>query len=207
MGAEVPKQFLLINGRPIIFHTIDKFLSAYSDVEIIVVLPPGQISDWDGLIANHKVKADVITVEGGSERFDSIKNALSHATGDIIAIHDAVRPFVSLEVIEHAFTQAEIVGAVVPVVDLKSSIRKITFDESEAVDRKDYRMVQTPQVFKSSIVKLAYEQEFKPSFTDDATVVEACGHDIILIQGNEENIKITTPVDLKLAEVLITEEK
>jgi 2-C-methyl-D-erythritol 4-phosphate cytidylyltransferase len=204
MGGDIPKQFMLLGGKPIIFHAIDAFAKAFSDIEVVVSLPDGMIDTWRNLNYEHSIATKVILTKGGDERFHSIKNALEKCTGDLIAIHDAVRPLVSQQTLITCFETAEISGAAIPVLPIKSSLREITFDESEAVDRSKYREVQTPQVFKSNIIKMAYEQDYSSSFTDDATVVESCGHDIALVDGNEENIKITTPFDLKVAESLMT---
>ena len=202
MGSDVPKQFHLLNGRPIIFHTIEKFINTYPEIEVIVVLPSDYLKGWEKLCLQYKFGYNVKTVEGGAKRYFSVKNGLQLATGDLIAIHDAVRPLVKKKVIEDCFKYAEIGGAAIPVIKLKNSLRKITFDESRAVDRDLYCSVQTPQVFRSNVVKIAYDQEFNVLFSDDSSVVEACGHDVLLVVGNEENIKITLPIDLKIAEVL-----
>lgn len=203
MGTETPKQFLEVGGQPIILRTIKKFLNVYPDIEVIVVLPDEHLAYWEKLKPDFKA----ILVAGGEERFHSVKNALEKASGDLIAIHDAVRPFVSEEVIKKAFEQAEVAGAVIPVIKVKESLRKITFDESEPAPRGAFRIVQTPQVFKSNVIKMAYEQPYHLYFTDDATVVEEAGHDIVLIDGNEENIKVTTPFDLSVAQALASLEK
>ena len=196
MNSEVPKQFMLLNDRPIIFHSIDAFVKLYPDIEVVISLPKGFVDSWRDLNDEHQIVAKVILAEGGKERFHSIKNALDKCSGDVIAIHDAVRPMVSEAVIKECFETAEVAGAAIPVLPLKESLRKITFDESEAVNRDEFRIVQTPQVFKARIIKMAYEQDFSSAFTDDATVVQSCGHDVALVIGNEENIKITSPVDL-----------
>ncbi|MFT4603060.1 MAG: 2-C-methyl-D-erythritol 4-phosphate cytidylyltransferase [Arenicella sp.] len=203
MGGTTPKQFLLLNNRPIIHHSINAFVNVYPEIEVIVVLNEEMHEAWRTLNKEHNFSLHVILVTGGAERFQSIKNGLEKCSGDVIAIHDAVRPLVSSKVIEACFDAADVSGAAIPVMPIKPSLRKITFDESEAADRSLYREVQTPQVFKSNIIKMAYEQSFKAEFTDDATVVESCGHDIVLVDGNEENIKITTPFDLKVAESLL----
>lgn len=197
MKNPTPKQFLLLNDEPIIYRTIKAFQKTYADIEIVVVIAEDQEQEWKNLQEFFGI--DAKTVIGGKERFHSIQNALQVCTGDLIAVHDAVRPLVAKSVIKTCFESAEVSGAAIPVLPIKSSLRKITFDESEGVDRSIYREVQTPQAFKASIIKLAYEQTFRDTFTDDASVVEACGHDVILVPGNEENIKITTPFDLKFA--------
>jgi 2-C-methyl-D-erythritol 4-phosphate cytidylyltransferase len=195
MGSELPKQFLDLQGKTIIEHTIDRFKSVYPSIEVIAVLPKDHFHYLDHL--------DCQRVEGGTNRFESVKKGLNSASGDLIAVHDAVRPFVKEEVILSAFDTAEVAGAAVPVLPIKDSLRQITSDESIAVDRSLFRIVQTPQVFKRNILKLAYEQQYSNEFTDDASVVESCGQDIVLVDGNEENIKITTPIDLLLANQLI----
>jgi 2-C-methyl-D-erythritol 4-phosphate cytidylyltransferase len=198
MAHSTPKQFLEIDGCPIILKTIECFTAIYPDIEIILVLQKAGMKLWDKLKYKGKIKLAL----GGENRFYSVKNGLEIATGDVIAIHDAVRPFVAKNVIKKAFEQAEVSGAVMPVISVKESLRKITFDESEPLPKGGIRIVQTPQVFKASVIKMAYEQKYHLYFSDDATVVEEAGHDIILIEGNEENIKITTPFDMKLGTFL-----
>lgn len=199
MKADIPKQFIEIDGRAIILRSIDQFVKVFPDIEIIVALPEEHFALWEKLQCEHKITL----VKGGEQRFHSVQNALESATGDLIAVHDAVRPFVSEKVIQDAFEAAEVNGAVVPVIPVKDSMRRMTFDESEAVPRGSYRIVQTPQVFKANVIKMAYEQKYHIYFTDDASVVEDGGHDIVLVDGNEENIKITTTFDLKIAEQLV----
>ena len=205
MKNPTPKQFLLLNDQPIIYRTIKAFQKAYSDIEVIVVIAADQKAEWLKLQDFFGIESK--TVVGGKERFHSIKNALRECTGDIIAVHDAVRPNISISLIQSLFDSAEVSGAAIPVIKLKDSLREITFDESTAVDRKNYRLVQTPQVFKAQILKLAYEQVYNSSFTDDASVVESCGQDIALIDGEEGNIKITTPEELKFIEFLFETNK
>ncbi|MEO9546792.1 MAG: 2-C-methyl-D-erythritol 4-phosphate cytidylyltransferase [Crocinitomicaceae bacterium] len=204
MNSAIPKQFLILKDRPIIFHAIDAFIKVYPDIEVVVSLADGLIDQWRDLNYEFDLPTKVILANGGEERFHSIQNALAKCAGDLIAVHDAVRPLVSDETIKACFETAEVTGAAIPVLLIKSSLRRITFDESEAVDRSLYREVQTPQVFKANIIKMGYEQPYQATFTDDASVVEACGHDVILVDGNEENIKITTPFDLKVAEGIFT---
>lgn len=196
MGSNIPKQFIELQGKTILQRTLERFRDTYPDIEIVIALPSEQLGQID--ISN------ILVVAGGKNRFESVKNALAVSSGDLIAVHDAVRPFVSKEVIQKSFEAAELVGAAIPVLELKDSIRQLTSDESIPVDRDQYRLVQTPQVFKSNVLRLAYEQEYQSSFTDDASVVQACGQDIALVNGNEENIKITTPFDLKLAEFILS---
>ena len=172
MESNTPKQFIMLDEKPIIVHTINAFYSYDSKIEIVVALREGYKHYWNDIFAAYQLDSSIKVTRGGAERFHSIRNALKKCTGDLIAVHDAVRPLVSTEVISKCFDTAEIAGAAIPVLPIKSSLRKISFDESEAVDRSIYREVQTPQVFKANIIKMAYKQKYQTSFTDDATVVE-----------------------------------
>jgi len=199
MDSAIPKQFHLLKGTPIIFITIQKFISVFPDIEVILVLPENHIHLWEKMSEEHSFDPPITIVDGGRERFFSVQNGLQKASGELIAVHDAVRPFVDLEVIKNSFEKASELGSVVPVIGLNESIRQIEGDKSEAVNRSAYRVVQTPQVFKKDILDKAYAQEYEETFTDDASVVEAAGFNISLIDGNQENIKITTKSDLKIA--------
>jgi len=201
MGTEVPKQFLLIKGKPIIMHTIEKFHAFDAAMEIVVVLPESYVPQWESLCQKHLFTIDHKVVSGGEERFHSIQNGLTEISGDIIAVHDAVRPLVSETVIRNCFAAAEKSGAAIPVLTISESLRKIEHEKSFAVNREDFRIVQTPQCFTAEIIVKAYQQHYSKLFTDDASVVEAAGNQIYLVEGNSENIKITTPQDLKFAEV------
>ena len=204
MNMGIPKQFLPISGRPIIMRTIEKFHDSDHEMKIYVVLPADQMEYWNELCIKHHFTIKHTLIEGGNERFFSVKNALAQIAADgLVAVHDGVRPFVSLETIKRCFEQAEQVDCVIPVVESADSIRQIGEEGSQSVDRKLYRMVQTPQVFKSSILLEAYQQEFSPLFTDDASVVERLGHKIHLVEGNRENKKLTTPMDLLIAEAFL----
>jgi len=205
MGTELPKQFLLVKGKPIIFHTIQKFYAVDSEIEIIVVLPESSVPFWEMLCQKYLFTIEHKVVVGGEERFHSIQNGLIETTGDIIAVHDAVRPCVSKDVIRNCFVTAEKFGAAIPVLSISESLRKIVGENSNAVNREDFKIVQTPQCFKIEIIQKAYRQHYSKLFTDDASVVEADGQKINLIDGNRENIKITTPEDLKLAELFLDE--
>lgn len=203
MQSDIPKQFIEVKGLPILMHTINQFYEYNSLIEIIVVLPQLHIDFWNKLLIKHNFTIKHKVVEGGKERFYSIKNGIKYANGDSIGIHDAVRPFVNQKVIKMAFQSVKQHNAVIPVVDLKESIRKVGKNlHSQSVDRSQFKIVQTPQCFSSELIKKAYLQDFSIEFTDDASVVEKMGHNIYLIKGNDENIKITTPMDLILAEVL-----
>jgi len=202
MQSSIPKQFIEIKGLPIIMHTIKRFYEYNNKIQIIVVLPKSHIDFWNKLVLKHKFKIKVAIVTGGTERFYSIKNGLEYASGNVIGIHDAVRPFVSLEVIKRVFESVKQHNAVVPVIDIKDSIRHLKNENSESVNRSEYKIVQTPQCFLNELIKKAYHEQYSPNFTDDASVIENLGNPIYLVSGNDENIKITTPIDLKLAEIL-----
>jgi 2-C-methyl-D-erythritol 4-phosphate cytidylyltransferase len=204
MNAGIPKQFLEIQGKPILMHTLEAFYRFETEMKLILVLPAAQISFWENLCENHNFTFPHQIVEGGNARFYSVKNALEAIqTPSLVAVHDGVRPLVSMETIARCFDAAEKLDAAIPVVDLVDSIRQLTDNGSRSVDRNAYKLVQTPQVFDGELLKKAYEQEFSTLFTDDASVVEAMGKHVQLVEGNRENIKITTEFDLKIAEIFI----
>ncbi len=204
MNTPVPKQFLKLNGQPVLMHTISKFVDSGMGIEIILVLNKDSQLHWEELCKEHGFHVDMKIVDGGETRFQSVKNGLALVTLDsFVAIHDAVRPLVSTKTIATAFKAAELWGNAVPAVPLSDSIRQIDSTLSIAVDRAKYCVIQTPQVFHSKIVKKAYNKEYKFNFTDDATVVESIGEKIRLIDGNPDNIKITKPQDLVVAEALM----
>lgn len=204
MGGEMPKQFLLVAGKPILMHTVEAFARADEGFKFILVLPEAHFSTWNSLVAEYNFNIPVTLVAGGAERFFSVKNALAYVPTDaLVAVHDGVRPFVSKDTINEAFEVAEKNGSAVPVIDEVDSLRRVLDGASQAVNRAEYKRVQTPQVFQSTILKKAYNQEFSFLFTDDASVVEGIGHAITLTTGNVENIKLTTPHELLLAEALI----
>lgn len=199
MGTDIPKQFLVVNGSPILMQTIKRFYECNSSFQIIVVLPEEQISYWKNLCKEYQFEIPHDIAYGGSERFYSVKNGLSLVSPDasLIAIHDGVRPYVSSDVIVECFKKANESGAVIPVVDVFETLRHVQKDgTSITVPRAEYKLVQTPQVFKKDILFKAYSQEFDSKFTDDASVVENLGCPVSLVQGNRENIKITTKADL-----------
>jgi len=203
MGATVPKQFLEIKGKAIILHTLEKFKEALPLAELLLVLPKSEMPLWQEISGGTTVE-NIKTTSGGDTRFESVKAGLRLIGSEgVVGVHDAVRPFVSIETIQAAFNTAESTGTAVPVVDLKDSIRKVNSDQSVAVNRSNFKIVQTPQCFDVDILKKAYRQEFNTSFTDDASVVEADGIKVSLVMGNYSNIKITTVEDLKVAEALI----
>ena len=204
MNNEVPKQFLPLCGKPIVMHTLETFYQFDSNIELILVLPEQLISYWQNLCVEHRFDIPHHTIAGGRERFYSVKNGLAFAKPNaLIAIHDGVRPFVSKQTLERCFSEAELQGNAIPAMPLVDSIRQLKGSESQIVDRSELLAIQTPQVFQSQIITKAFEQPFSPTFTDDASVVESYGEKIHLVEGNVENIKITTPFDLLIGEALL----
>ncbi|MDL2289879.1 2-C-methyl-D-erythritol 4-phosphate cytidylyltransferase [Paludibacteraceae bacterium OttesenSCG-928-F17] len=204
MNSDIPKQFIEIKGQPVLMHTIERFSAYDNDISIILVLPENQIDYWEKLCKGKDFSIPHQITKGGETRFHSVKNGLILAENtDLIAVHDGVRPFVSIETIARCFDVAEKQQAVIPVVDSVDSLRKVTGSGNEACNRSQYKLVQTPQIFNAELLQKAYEQEYDAVFTDDASVVEKLGYSIHLVEGNRENIKITTAFDLKLAECLI----
>jgi 2-C-methyl-D-erythritol 4-phosphate cytidylyltransferase len=202
MGSATPKQFLLLGGKPVLMYSIERF-AFLNDSQLLVTLPSDWWTYWQELCQKHNFTIPHVLVEGGVERYDSIKNALTRATGDIIAVHDGVRPLVSETMIENCLSLAYKNGTAVPVLPLKESIRKGTLEESTSQNRSDFYTVQTPQCFQRDVLLKAYQLPFSSDITDDASLVEKAGFPIFLTLGNEENIKITTPMDLKMGEVLV----
>ena len=201
MGGDVPKQFLPINGKPILMHTIEVFRKALDGIEIILVLPADQHEYWQKLCQDYNFCSPELIAKGGETRFHSVKNGLAFLPDDedaVVGIHDGVRPFISKETIQRCYAAAAGGRAVVPVVPVVETIRQILPDgKSITRPRDEYRLVQTPQTFPLVMLKKAYEQSYSETFTDDASVVEAMGEEILMVEGNRENIKITTPSDLK----------
>lgn len=204
MGGELPKQFLPIGGKPVLMHTIEAFYAYNPEIQIILVLPVSQQSYWQGLCREHRFAIPHRIADGGETRFHSVKNGLQlvEASG-LVGVHDGVRPFVSREVIARCYALAVEKKAVIPVTDVVETVRYLQGDASRTVSRDEYKLVQTPQVFDAALLKQAYGQPYSPQFTDDASVVEAWGQPVYLTAGNRENIKITTPFDLKIAAVLL----
>lgn len=204
MQREVPKQFIELCGKPILIHTIEAFEKATTWSEIIVVLPEEHFNLWKELCLKYNFYVAHKICRGGKMRFNSVKNGLDEIHEDgIVAIHDAVRPLVSTNVIINCLEAAEQHGSAIPVVSIKDSIRIIEGDKSFAHNREKYKSVQTPQCFRSDIIKKAYDCEYDNLFTDDASVVEKQNFNVLLVDGNDENIKITTPYDLVVAEAII----
>jgi 2-C-methyl-D-erythritol 4-phosphate cytidylyltransferase len=204
MGSEVPKQFILLENLPVLMWTILAFIRYEQSIPVIVVLPESQFNYWKELCVEYNFNHPHLLVKGGETRFQSVKNGLD-ALGetDLVAVHDGVRPLVSMDTIDNCFVQAALTGAAIPVMPLDETLRKGNMEHSCTVDRSAYFTVQTPQVFQAPIIKQAYLQEWNPAFTDDASVVEKQGSRVIMVPGNPENIKITRPGDLLLAGVYI----
>ncbi|KAA6340641.1 2-C-methyl-D-erythritol 4-phosphate cytidylyltransferase 2 [termite gut metagenome] len=204
MGTQLPKQFLPIGKKVILMYTLEAFHTCDAAIKIIVVLPKTQQSLWKQLCNEARFTIPHTIVSGGETRDQSVKNGLSSITGEgLVGVHDGVRPLVSSEVIARCYQEAETKKAVVPVVDTIETLRKVSNGKSETVNRNEYKSVQTPQVFDVKLLKRAYMQNFNPSFTDDASLVEAMNIPVYLTEGNRENIKITTLFDLKIAETLL----
>lgn len=204
MQGNIPKQFMAIANRPILMHTLDVFFSFDPTMLLVLVLPMSQINYWDELCKKYTFNIPHKVVAGGNSRFESVKNGLALIEQpSIVAIHDGVRPFVSHQTISKCFNAAEQYQSAIPAVELVDSIRQLTDQGSISTDRSQFRLVQTPQVFDSTLIQKAYQQEFRDSFTDDASVVEALGHKVKLVEGNRENIKITTSMDLLIGEAFV----
>jgi 2-C-methyl-D-erythritol 4-phosphate cytidylyltransferase len=205
MQSDMPKQFLPINGVPVLMHTIQKFAAAVPEIELVLVLPSDQISIWKSLCVEYKFTVHVNLVEGGETRFQSVKNGLSVCESDgVIAIHDGVRPLISGALIQVCFETALKSGSALPVVPISQSLRqKRGESDSVPIDRSGMLSVQTPQCFHAGLIKASYGQPFNDSFTDDATVFEAAGHKVTLVEGEETNLKITTQADLKIAQAIL----
>lgn len=206
MGGDIPKQFLEIKGKPILMRTMEQFYEYDRDIHIILVLPESQVGYWEELCKQYHFSLSYQLVHGGETRFHSVSNGLLVISDEeaLVAVHDGVRPFVSIKTIADTFVEAEKSGTAVPVIDCVDSVREVknSTGESFAKDRTLLKQVQTPQTFRLSILRKAYSLPYSPFFTDDASVVEAVGEKIVLTSGNRENIKITTSFDLKIAEVL-----
>jgi 2-C-methyl-D-erythritol 4-phosphate cytidylyltransferase len=204
MGAEIPKQFLELAGRPVLMHTIERFKSFNDAVEIITVLPENQLRHWCELQEKYSFNIPQTLVKGGSARFFSVRNGLKFVNiPGLVAIHDGVRPFVSIDTIKRCFDTAEKLGNAIPTISPTESLRIMTDQGSLPVSRFNVKQIQTPQVFSAELIKKAYMQEYSTEFTDDATVLEKTGEKINLIEGNRENIKITNPEDLLISTALL----
>lgn len=203
--SSLPKQFIEINGKPILLHTLEAFYRYSEKVSIVLVLPEDDFALWEKICKKFNFNKPLLLQKGGETRFQSVRNGLDQMTGEgLVAIHDGVRPLVSEDIIGASFRLAAIHQCAVAAVRLKESIRMTDQDNTKAVDRSRFRMIQTPQTFNLQLIKKAYLIKEDPSLTDDASVAERAGHLISLFEGSYENIKVTTAEDLVIAEALLT---
>ena len=206
MGSDIPKQFLPIGGKPVLMRTLERFRAYSADLQIILVLPEAQQDYWRQLCEEYHFDVEYQLANGGQTRFHSVQNGLALVPDDaegVVGVHDGVRPFPSIEVIKNCYETARTAKAVIPVIPVVETVRHLEKESSVTVPRDEYKLVQTPQTFDIQLLKAANCQPYNDGFTDDASVVESYGHEITLVEGNRENIKITTPYDLKIAEVLV----
>ena len=206
MGSDIPKQFLPIGGKPVLMRTLERFRAYDTNLKIILVLPEAQQDYWRQLCEQYHFDVKYELANGGQTRFHSVQNGLALIPDDaegVVGVHDGVRPFPSIDVIRNCYTTARTAKAVIPVIPVVETVRHLENESSVTVPRDKYRLVQTPQTFDIQLLKAANRQPYNDGFTDDASVVESYGHDITLVEGNRENIKITTPYDMKIAEVLL----
>ncbi|MFW6257658.1 MAG: 2-C-methyl-D-erythritol 4-phosphate cytidylyltransferase [Prolixibacteraceae bacterium] len=204
MGSMAPKQFMEINGNPLWMYTFEAFVQYDAHCEFILVLPKSQMETWKNLCKEHSFQINHQIVAGGSTRFHSVKNGLSHIQEEgIVFIHDGVRPLVTQQTIENCYKTAGEKGNALPVFAPPESIRQVSGEKNMAVSRERFYLVQTPQTFRVSLIKKAYQKRYARKFTDDASVLESTGTTINLVEGNRENIKITWPADLKIAAALL----
>ena len=206
MGSNIPKQFLPIGGKPVLMRTLERFREYSPTLQIILVLPKAQQDYWHQLCKDYNFEVEYVLADGGETRFHSVQNGLTKIPDDVegvVGVHDGVRPFPSIDVIRNCYETARTAKAVIPVSPVVETVRHLQGNSSETVPRSDYRLVQTPQTFDIQLLKAANKQPYNDGFTDDASVVEAFGFNITLVEGNRENIKITTPYDMKIAEILI----
>ena len=207
MGSDIPKQFLPIGGKPVLMRTLERFREYSAELQIILVLPEAQQDFWKGLCNEYHFQVEYLLANGGQTSFHSVQNGLALVPDDaegVVGVHDGVRPFPSVEVIRNCYETARTAKAVIPVIPVVETVRHLEGDSSVTVPRGDYRLVQTPQTFDIQLLKAANRQPYNDGFTDDASVVESYGHAITLVEGNRENIKITTPYDIVVAEAIIT---
>ncbi|MBR3980790.1 MAG: 2-C-methyl-D-erythritol 4-phosphate cytidylyltransferase [Bacteroidales bacterium] len=204
MGNAVPKQFLLLNGKPVLQRSLEAFAAFDPTMTCIVVLPETQISYWKDLCEKYSCNVPHLVVSGGKERFDSVKNGLKAISAEgFVAVHDGVRPLVTMEMLRDGFETAEKFGSAIPYVDSVDSLRMIDGETSKTLDRTKIKRIQTPQIFDVSQLKDVMDVEYRLEFTDEASVWELAGKKLYFYKGSEQNIKITTPYDLKIAEVLL----
>jgi len=205
MGMDTPKQFLELAGRPVLMHTIERFRKFNESIEIVTVLPENQLRFWTELQKKYSFDVPHTLVKGGSKRFMSVRHGLEFVSSPgLVAIHDGVRPLVRIDTIKRCFEAAEKYGNAIPVISPADSLRLEGEKGNSPINRMQVKQVQTPQVFDVAMIKKAYLQDFDPSFTDDATVLEKTGEKIQMVEGNRENIKITNPEDLFIAQTLLS---
>lgn len=205
MGGELPKQYLELLGKPLIVHTLERFSRFDPEMKLVVVLAPAHKKIWEQMAGSYELARGVTLANGGATRYDSVKIGLTHIDeGVITGIHDAVRPLISQETLSRSYDAAVREGSGIPVIEMDESIRMLNQQGGSVhMDRSRLKRVQTPQVFRSDRIKQAYQQAYDPAFTDDASVYESVYGPVTLVEGNRENIKITTPIDMKLASLLI----
>jgi 2-C-methyl-D-erythritol 4-phosphate cytidylyltransferase len=205
MGSSTPKQFLNLKKKPVLMHTISQFYKYNSKLNIILVLPNEHFATWESLCTKYKFHVKHKIISGGETRYQSVKNGLSalNSTG-LVAVHDGVRPLVSKELIEHCFKEAQKNGNAIPCIEVNETVREVMAKGNKQLNRNNIKIIQTPQIFKTEILKKAYELPFSVEFTDDASVIEKAGYKINLVKGEKQNIKITTELDLKIAECFLT---
>ena len=206
MGSDIPKQFLPIGGKPVLMRTLERFREYSPTLQIILVLPKAQQDYWKELCQKHNFTVAYQLADGGETRFHSVQHGLALVPEDaegVVGVHDGVRPFPSIDVVRNCYETARTAKAVIPVIPVVETLRHIQSESSVTVPRSDYRLVQTPQCFDTQLLKAANRQPYNDGFTDDASVVEAFGFDVTLVEGNRENIKITTPFDMTIAESLV----
>ncbi|HWR32694.1 MAG TPA: 2-C-methyl-D-erythritol 4-phosphate cytidylyltransferase [Chitinophagaceae bacterium] len=204
MGANLPKQFMLLKGKPVLYYTLKAFLNAFDDLQVILVLPAEYLAVGQEIVNGYFDKSRIHITTGGATRFQSVKNGLALIEKEsIIFVHDAVRCLVSVNLIQRCYEQAVKTGTAIPAIPSKDSIRLMNGDTSEPFDRNKVMLLQTPQTFQSKILLPAFQTDFKEEFTDEATVVEASGVKVSLIEGEENNIKLTRPGDLIIAEKIL----
>ncbi|MCD6013208.1 MAG: 2-C-methyl-D-erythritol 4-phosphate cytidylyltransferase [Flavipsychrobacter sp.] len=204
MNSDIPKQFLPLLGKPMLCHAIEAFAHAVKDIELILVLPESQVGSAQTVLRSYIGNIDVTTVAGGETRYHSVRNGLKEIKGEgIVFVHDGARPLISEELILRCYEQAIEKGSAIPVIPLAESVRAVDESTSKPLNRDNLRIVQTPQTFRTEVILPAFKQEYTPSFTDEATVLEAFGTAVHLVDGRPDNIKVTTPNDLVVAEALL----
>ena len=204
MGADLPKQFLPVGGKPVLMRTMEAFYAYSREIRIVLVLPHDQQRYWQRLCREHGFILPHSVADGGETRFHSVRNGLRLVEAPaLVAVHDGVRPFASVATIRACYEAARLSGAAIPVTPVVETLRHAG---GHTVPRSDYRLVQTPQAFSLDVLRRAYAQPYRDAFTDDASVVEAAGHEVTLVEGNRENIKITTPFDLAVAEAVLSQQ-